>query len=755
MELLFVTLFVVGVIFFLVGRAARSAPAESEEQEQPPKPGASSGHFVVRCLVHRVSLIDRLEDEADGMALVDDAHEALLAETDLSVLVVMEDPNDRGGALRVATESMSLPQLPAERLREVMLDNARSEVEALPTAWVERVPGVWACASSDGRAAVRLLSPKHFASLPIPLERAVVMAPTQDLLLVIDRERAASWGPLCDEAEKAWPDADWFTLTSYSWSGTAWRNFLEHDPAEKALSPEVRSRLTALEIRGVTQDFRDAAESFDFPPVRLSSMGAQLVGTWLEGTSVSVPSMRPFSALRLVTSSCEVGPTLRGEVAVGFMGGVTRYVGNCFWVLDEARFPPPEVRAFLEAFCRLPAQASSSLPSAAACDLMRGHDTLVLFGFEPLVLFADGRVVKVEEGEDDELEPAPLLKAMKSAALRAWAERVLEGESNLGREAEVTVRTLQRLADAVEAGGSAKRAALQALEKPFAEGLLRERAMVAAVEVALSTEDRALATLWLRRGVKERPLDQRWRTTLTGLQFASLTEPEAQLQGNQIDELGARACLMPVLRPPGHAERAEAELRELARRQGGDPSKLVLPDPLRWPVGRGIEFELVYDLGKKMQPLSMLHAAGGLATELKRVALLNLESASGGGLPQRDGAWVADWTDGFAASRLLLPWPSLDWSTAEQRTLDVLAFTPVYDGFVVAPAGDERALDAALREAERLIDEANQPQRQLLTALPWRYDAQKRAWVEHELAASHPLASRVQALEAKLRARAQ
>jgi hypothetical protein len=205
---------------------------------------------------------------------------------------------------------------------------------------------------------------------------------------------------------------------------------------------------------------------------------------------------------------------------------------------------------------------------------------------------------------------------------------------------------------------------------------------------------------------------------------------------------------MPVLRPAGHADQQRARW-QLALAQQGVTGNVITQEPLRWAVGWGLELELVYDSGKTMRPLSMFDAAGSAAAELKKVALANLFAASGGGLPVKDGAWIADWRDGFAASRLLLPWSALHWAD-EPAPRPLLALTPLYDSFLVAPADDATALERIMREAEEAIDGAGDGWRSMLTAKPWRLEGD--TWVPCELAADHPLAPRVAKLEAAIAA---
>lgn len=753
MELL-VVVFVVGLVLMWVGRRAQhaddSTPPKEETRPPPQERPGDEAKTVARHYVHRSSVILGLDASVKGVALARVAHEQLLELTDLDVMVVLEDPTRPDGALLPVTDALNAEGIADHELQAGLLRAADAELAALPFSWVTRAAGVVACESSDGRAPARLLRLELFVQLPFPRERAVVMVPTLDCLVVADAERPAALEAMVNEAEARFTGAHWFSLTPLRWDGAHWR------PGFPETSEDLRRRMMKLAGRGVLVDFRDAMEGAVFPAARTAVVGPFVNATWLEGTSVVVPQMRGTAMLSLIENRDEAAEvSLTGDLAAALVECVEREGHPSFPVLDEALFPPHEVLAFLETFDDAERQFLEWSPDEVLAALKR--DGGLVFPLEqPMVLFADGRSVTLSGDVDLEA----LVRAMPGPELRVWSERVRTHQLERAGAAAALLKALT-LAKNVSEDGDA-RETLATLEAAHALAPLQGPVMAAAVELALKTEDRDLIRTWVRRGVKEQPLNQAWRAALTALQFSGAHRDElaakkpfdaaswSTTQSTKFDEAGPRATLMPVLRPPGHTERTQARMRELALRNGASPESILIQDPQRWPFARGLEIELVYDLGRKMQPLSTMDATGGLATELKDVALLNLFAASAGSIPERDGAWFPDWTDGFAASRLLLEWDALDWMADASRPLDVIAFTPVYDSFLVAPANDAKALEAVVREAEQMVERAEAGWRTLLTGLPWRYDPGQEKWVEHTFPATHPLAARVAALEEKV-----
>lgn len=753
MEIL-VVVFVVGLVLMWAGRRAQHADDSTppKEESRPPvdEPKSDEAKTVPRHYVHRSSVILNLDAHVEGVVLAREEHEQVLEATDFDVMLVLEDPSRRDGALLPVTDAFNAEGIADDELQAGLLKAADAELAALPFSWVTRAPGVVACDSSDGRAPARLLRLEMFLHLPFPRERAVVMVPTLDGLLVADAENPSALEAMVNEAETRFTGPHWFSLTPLNWDGTRWR------PGFPVTIETLRARMMRLAGKGVLVDFRDAMEGAAFPAARTAVVGPFVNATWLEGTSVVVPQQRGTAMLSLIEDRDDAAEvSLTGDVAAALVECVEREGHPSFPVLDETLFPPHEVLTFLETFDDADRRFLEWSPDEVFAALKK-ESGLVFPLEQPLVLFADGRAVTLS-GEAD---VDALVRAMSDAAMRAWSERVVEHQVRRADAPAALLSALTVAKDVSEDGDTGE--TLAALEAAHALSPLQGSVMAAAVELALKTEDRELIRTWVRRGVKEQPLNQAWRAALTALQFSGAHRDElaakkpfdaaswSTTQSTQFDEAGPRATLMPVLRPPGHTERTQARMRELALRNGASPESILIQDPQRWPFARGLEIELVYDLGRKMQPLSTMDATGGLASELKDVALLNLFAASAGSIPERDGAWFPDWTDGFAASRLLLEWDALDWMADESRPLDVIAFTPVYDSFLVAPADDAKALEAVVREAEQMVERAESGWRTLLTGLPWRYDAEQEKWVEHTFPATHPLAARVAALEAKL-----
>lgn len=756
---LLVVVFVVGVLLMWVGSRARTSDDPPAPEKEAPPPGDEKGkHSVPRHYVHRSTMMRELESHVPGVPLGREAHLDVLAETDLDVFVAAEDPSETSGSIFVVTDEMSHEGMEPAEFQDAMLANADRELAALPFVWTERLPGFLTCETTDGRAAARLLRVEMFERLPFSRERALVMVPDLDAVLVADRENEPAVLELLKVAEARFAGKHWFTLTAFSWTGEGWRPAHSARRADQApLSQAVLDRLLPLVARGVLQDFRDATAAPLFPPARTARLATLINATWLEGTSVIVPHMSSHAMLTLVARD-ESTASLVGETAAAFVECVEREGHSGLQVLEGSQFPPREVIEFLDQHGDADEQPMELSQHDVMAE-MKKASALVLFSEPVFVLFADGRTVTVS---DDEVDADALLEAMSNPAFAAWGQRVLEHRGFLAVEPTLTAAAVVIARKALEGGEAEARVALAALEKAHATAPLRGDAMAGAVELALKTEDSELIRAWVRRGVKEQPLNQVWHLTLAALQFSAARKVDddakkpfdaaswTSSQLTQFDEAGPRAALMPVLRPPGHTARAQAQMRELARQNGGGAQNLLIQDPQRWPFARGLEIELVYDFGKKMQPLTSMDATGGLAAELKDVAVLNLLAASAGVMPTREGAWFPDWTDGFAASRLLVPWEELDWSADEERTADVLAFTPVYDSFLVAPVSDAAALEAVLREAEQMVERADVPWRTLLTGLPWRHDAGQEKWVEYTFPATHPLSARVAALEARV-----
>ncbi|MFT3711892.1 MAG: hypothetical protein QM817_29990 [Archangium sp.] len=745
MEILIVV-FVVAVVLMVVGyRASKSAgvasPHEDESTEQRPREDKKSVDTVARHYVHRSSMILGLCSHVKGSVLAKTEHEELLDATSLDVMVVLEDPTRADGALLPVSDALTHEGIDADTLHKGLLAAADKELAELPITWTTRSRGFVSCESKDTRAPARLLRLDAFNRLPFPRERALVIVPTLDTVLVADLQDASALEAMLTEADARFTGDHWFSLTPFALDDGKWT------PRFHQLPEGLGLRFLKLSGKGVLADFRDAMDASNFPAARAALVGSSVHATWIGRTSVVIPPVSQHGMLTVIEKPGDEGICLDGQVANALITCCEREGHPAFSVLDETLFPPRAVLDFLSTYD----DAETKDEDVAEKELlaaMKKDSALVLPLHPPLVLFADGRTFDVTDEEPDTIK---LIEAMSDATMREWSERV--HKSLLLRDSMGTLMSTMLVVKKIEDAGKEPKAVLKALDEVYGLTGLQDEFLTTAVELAVDSEDTELIRTWVRRGLKEQPLNQGWRTTLTALNVSSaMGEKKSKKPFDlaTVDEAGPRASLMPVLRPPGHAQRSSANLKELAIRNGATADSILVQDPQRWPLARGLEIELVYDMGRTMQPLTMMDAAGGLAAELKSVALLNVVAASCGNLPEREGAWFPDWTDGFAASRLLIEWEDCDWMSDEERTTDVIAFTPVYDGFLVAPAKNEKALEAALKEAEQMVERADTHWRTLLTALPWRYDGEKKVWVEHEFAASHPLAARVAALEKKI-----
>ncbi len=725
-------------------RSSRRASPPTPPVEAPAPAAASStpdqASAQVRVFVHRGALVEGLCARVRGAPVVMAEHAALLDDSRLLAVVVLEGKNDQ---LLPVTSAVLAAQDDPTAAGEAFVRTANDELEALPFTWTQRAPGCFACAAPDDRAPARLLRTARFAELPFA-DRAVAMVPALDTLLVADGADDAALAAMLDAAEPGFPGPKWFTLAALEWQDGAWRHTL---PGK---DPALRQRFQAALSRSVLIEFQDAAVTCDFPLARACVVDGVVVTTWVATTSVVVPDryVGDLGELHLVD------PRRPGEVVSvncdlvdEFLLRLLREQHLGYSVLDAKLFPPPEVLALLERIDDTDASTQVTLSGAQARPLLEQVGGLVLpgcGGSAPQVWLTDGRWTSVAVADQD------ALVAALPGPVQAWTKQVA---AHVQRRDAAAPRK-ERLA-ALEAAVPGVKALLQ--ESRHADALARIEELYAlhgfepglldaAVGLAATLQRPDAVRTWCRRGLEHQPLNQSWRGHLMQLQLqeAAVKAPMAQLTAAQLDEAGPRGALMPVLRPPGHGAQQRELLEAMAASRGVPKDKLLVQEPLRWPLARGIEVELVYDGGKTMRPLSMMDAAGGLAGELKAVALANLEAASGGAIPRQEGAAIANWPDGFAASRLLLKWSDLDWA-GEAPQGPLVAMTPLYDSFVVARADEPAALERMMREAETAVAKADQAWRSMLTALPWRLEDDR--WVPHEFEAGSPLAARVAKLE--------
>ncbi len=745
MGIIVVLLVIAGVMVF-VGLRARSSPEreESEAPDAPAKPEADPKNLTpddTRYFVHRSPIVLSLDAHVKGVAVTRPAHEALLEHTGFDVLSVLERD---GGALIPVTTALVEDSEPTSEVFVQFLDKADAELAALPFTWKAQPGGFFLSEANDLRAAARLLRIDAFTHLPFPRSRMLVMIPDQHTLLAADGGNAAALAALLDEALARYDGEHWFSLDPLTWEDDAWCQDLP-----VSMPDALRKRFVEAFVGGVLRDFRDATAQTTFPPARLSRVGVTIAVQWREHTTVVTPNFYGSRAwLLLAEKSFEDvrAISLRAQRCAAFVSRVQREGHVAFPVLDGRRFPPSAVLDVLEKIDEAEEGEPIELPLTQTLAEMKKFGAVVLPAIddEPIeVWLGDGRRIVFHEHEHEQE-----LVAALEPAVRAWSALLIARRDDDLDGALLAKALVDSMAIAALANEGKHREALVRLEG-LAASLpeLPAQLLEFGVSTALELKDPSLIGTWCRRGLAEQPFNRAWHAALVANQVQQAAEKKPQTT-TTVDESGPRAALMPVLRPPGHSERQHARYREAFAETGAPEGKLLIQEPLRWPLARGLELELVYDQGASMQPLNMLDAAGSLAEELKDIALANLEAASGGPMPLKDGAWIADWTDGFAASRLLLDWEEIDWLHDEARPTDVIAFTPVYDSFLVAPANDARALERAVTEAEALVEKSTLGWRELLTALPWRFDG--TAWMPHEFPAHLPIAQRVAKLEARL-----
>ncbi len=207
--------------------------------------------------------------------------------------------------------------------------------------------------------------------------------------------------------------------------------------------------------------------------------------------------------------------------------------------------------------------------------------------------------------------------------------------------------------------------------------------------------------------------------------------------------------LFPVLRPVGYDAAWEQQARGLA----GDLAKthaIHMPTAIRRPFQHGISVDLVADTPDTMVALDHGQLSEALHDAYWDTALLNLRAASVGAMEELgEGAFRANWRDGYQASRLLVP---ATFKQAKVKGKHLVFVPSINHAWVTGDndtAGMTRVLDAI--DAWLKTEDANHAYqwRTLMSALPWviHDDSKVEPW---QVPAGHPLADRIAAMEATL-----
>jgi hypothetical protein len=306
----------------------------------------------VRFIVHRTTFLQGCDAQLEGTLVQVEAHHQLFGETRLDAAVVLEGQTDQSVtfltdvSIAKVLEAKHLESPTAEQtMREAMVRRANAELAALPFEWAELTPGVFACCSADQRAADRLLRTEVFSTLPFPRDRAVVMVPDLDTVLVADATDDAALAAMLDAAVARFTGDHWLTLDTLGWVDDGWHDLTPG--ADEAL----QERFERAQRRGQLTAFHDLAATCDFPPARSSVVGPLLWTTWVAGTTVVVPDRfdGDIDGLRLVDPRDEVEALLRGAQVDAFLSRTRRdaFLGHS--IVDQKCFPPAQVRAVLAA----------------------------------------------------------------------------------------------------------------------------------------------------------------------------------------------------------------------------------------------------------------------------------------------------------------------------------------------------------------------------------------------------------------------
>ncbi len=260
----------------------------------------------------------------------------------------------------------------------------------------------------------------------------------------------------------------------------------------------------------------------------------------------------------------------------------------------------------------------------------------------------------------------------------------------------------------------------------------------------------------------DEPLGADRLTLMSSNQLRAMREAVAK---DPEDDLGRRmlelafdtwepAQLFPAVRPPGYAEGTAANTQGLV--SGALPGKIssvIDPGRVTRPAPEGLTLELVSDRGNRMLTLNASMLTPELTDAAWRSMELNLEASSLQPLVREDdGRYAGTWHDGYDFARVLLlpkllsrcevkgaPWvlaPTVArvWVTGSD---DVDGLTEVLD-----------AIDAHFASG---VATSPYEYRELLFGWPWT--VKDGVLVRATVAADHPLAARLTALDAQLEKR--
>jgi hypothetical protein len=165
-----------------------------------------------------------------------------------------------------------------------------------------------------------------------------------------------------------------------------------------------------------------------------------------------------------------------------------------------------------------------------------------------------------------------------------------------------------------------------------------------------------------------------------------------------LDEV--RVLLVPRIRPRRYFEIDAVQLASTIADKGAEPKKFAY-QPLAEHLGIG----LAIDRPEHIEYIGDASRYSATAEELDEIALTNLKrmtKASGGGLEQvHEGLWLGNWSDEYAAERMLMP----ELFTKLGVMGDPVCFLPGAERLYVVGSDDERSQLLALSLVEQRMTE--------------------------------------------------
>jgi hypothetical protein len=557
--------------------------------------------------------------------------------------------------------------------------------------------------------------------------RAVAMLPSNDLLLMAPEDDENALGRMLVMAENAFHGAtEWRSLRACVFNG--------EEPIQDWLPPEghpchgrfrgaanetILKELAAQhEVYGMSEQAPRAHMAVE-PPEK----GGRLIAAWARGTTVAIPA----AADRVVLLETPDAPIARLEVDARMLREV---VPSAFQPMAAPEFEGDTHERDEDDPAVFYRASGANHPSARILEHLRARSAA---DFKERTVDADELYREWDSG-------APIrVDVLDETHLVLCAPD--------GRMAPSTYDAARRRIEGLPPHDQAD----------VTTGLMSARLMR---EAAAGTLDMTRPPRWMNQQAAKVAhfAEAAARNRVELLPAPTKAAPgEDALDGDTATAVATAAARMfepttlyPVLRPPAYGENSKQSIAGQVAHLG----KLAIDMPVAasFPMAEGVAYDLVSDAGDRMVPLNARNFPESMFAAARATALLNVTAASlSEMLPLAPGAYRAPWTDGYAASRMLVPEVFAGLDTKGE----LLLFAPSVTELWCAGADDVPAQAAVLDAIDGFLRSpgARTPYvwRELLLGRPWVFrQGVPVPWV---VPVGHPLADRIRSLDETLQKR--